>query len=131
MRMKPSLSHDEAQTIANGCLAAAEQHGVAVCIVVVDEAGGLLCAHRMDGARQYTVDLAIQKARAAANVGVLTSALEQLSRMRAGSGLANSVGAGGGPVLHDGMCAGAVGVSGAQPDMDETIALAGVGALIQ
>lgn len=82
MRMKPSLSYDDARTIATGCLDAAAQHGVAVCIVVVDDAGALICAHRMDGARQYTIDLASQKARTAASIGVPTRALEALNRTR-------------------------------------------------
>jgi Haem-degrading len=82
------------------------------------EAGELLAFSRMDGARSYTVELASEKARGAAKLGLPTAALEQLWR-RTASG--NPWMRGGKPVLCDGQCAGAIGVSGAKPEVDEEI----------
>ena len=123
MRTRLSLSHDDAQILAEGCLASAGKQGAAISIAVVDDAGQLLHFSRLDGARAYTVDLAIQKARAAASVAVSTRLLETMAKVPVG-------GPGGVPVLVEEQCVGAVGISGAQPQVDETIAADGVAALL-
>lgn len=124
MQSRFSLDFADAQAIAAACLESAARQGVAVSIAIVDGAGDLLQFSRMDGARTYTVDLATKKARAAANVGVATAIIAAMS----GPG-ADSVKAGGLPILHQGQCVGAVGISGAQTAVDEAIAAAGVAAL--
>jgi glc operon protein GlcG len=129
MRTKPSLSFQVAQVVADACLEAARRHDVTVSIAVVDEAGGLLHFGRMDGARAYTIELAAQKARVAASIGVPTSVLEDLHKAAPGQVGAPAAGRGGVPVLHEGVCAGAVGVSGAKPDIDDMIAAQGVEAV--
>ncbi len=80
-------------------------------------------------ARPYTVELASHKARASASVGVPTSVIEAMSRERPGQTREANVGPGGVPVHYRGQCAGAVGVSGAKPEVDETIAQAGIAVL--
>jgi|HubBroStandDraft_4_1064222.scaffolds.fasta_scaffold47378_3 glc operon protein GlcG len=125
MRMKPSLELIDAEAIAVACKAAAQHAGARVAIAVVDEAGGLLHFQRLDGAKAHTADLAHRKARTAAALGLATSILEQMAsagRLPATDVLASG---GGLPILKEGQCAGAVGVSGATSDIDEQIAAAG------
>lgn len=129
VRPKFSLSFEDARTVAAACLEAARRHEVEVSIAVVDEAGALLCFFRMDGARAYTVELASQKARTSASVGVATGVIEAMSRAGAGQSRGSNVGRGGVPVQYKGQCAGAVGVSGAKPEIDEMIAQAGIAVL--
>jgi glc operon protein GlcG len=124
MRPKFSLSFEDARTVATACLEAARQHDVEVSVAVVDDCGALLCFFRMDGARAYTVELASQKARTSASVGVPTGVIEAMSR--AGHSRELNASQGGVPVPYRGQCAGAVGVSGAKPEIDEMIAQAGV-----
>ncbi len=125
MRVKPSLDIDDAETIAAAARLAAQQQGAAVSIAVVDEAGALLHFQRLDGARAYSVDLAIRKARTAAAVGVPTWVLEAMVRERPMQGQDVLAVAGGAPVILGGGCAGAIGVSGATAEIDEAIAGAG------
>ena len=129
MRPKFSLSFEDAQTVAAACLQAARQHEVEVSIAVVDESGVLLHFSRMDGARAYTVELASQKARTSASVGVPTSVVEAMVRERPGQSREANVGRGGVPAQYRGQCAGAVGISGAKPEIDEMIAQAGIAVL--
>jgi glc operon protein GlcG len=129
MRPKFSLSFEDARTAAAACLQAARQHDVEVSVAVVDDSGALLCFFRMDGARAYTVELASQKARTSASVGVPTSMIEAMQRERPGQSRESNVGRGGVPVPYRGQCAGGIGVSGAKPEIDEMIAQAGIAAL--
>jgi glc operon protein GlcG len=129
MRTKPSLDLADAEAMAAACRAQAQALGARVTIAVVDEAGGLIHLQRLDGAKAYSVDLAGRKARTAAAVGVSTAIIAERApdgRLVAGDFLPL---AGGLPILHDGQCAGAVGVSGASAGDDERIAAAGVAAL--
>jgi glc operon protein GlcG len=123
MQTKPTLTSLDAKTVAAGCLEAARRHDACVSIAVVDEAGKLLHFERMDDARGYTGDLAIRKAQTSAAVGVPTSVIEALAKERP---MQDFIALRGGiPVFHDGKCAGAVGISGAKPEIDEAIAMAG------
>lgn len=113
MLTKHSLSLQDAKLILAAGIAAAEKVRP-LSIAVVDDAGMLLAFVRMDGARGYTVDLALQKARTSALVGVASALLAKAG--------ASSGGAGGIPVMHDGQCVGAVGVSGATEAEDIAVA---------
>jgi glc operon protein GlcG len=86
---------------------------------IADHAGELIAFARMDGARSFTIDLAMEKARAAAKLAIPTSALEASGR-RSFNG--NPWSAGGLPILHQGECAGGIGISGAKPEIDNDIA---------
>jgi uncharacterized protein GlcG (DUF336 family) len=100
---------------------------VTVSIAIVDEAGKLLHFVRMDEARAYTADLAIRKAQSSAAIGVPTSILEALAKERP---MQDVIALRGGiPFLYEGKCAGAIGVSGAKPDIDDAIATAGIAAM--
>jgi glc operon protein GlcG len=129
MRTKHTLTLADANVMMAWAKRAAVNLGRAVTIAVVDDAGALLQAERMDGARAYSVDLALRKARAAAAVGVSTQVIEAMSR-GAPASEANP-GQGGAPYMFDGQCAGGIGVSGALPAQDEEIAAAGLAALAQ
>ena len=129
MRTKFSLSFEDAQTVVAACLEAARRHDVAVSVALVDDAGVLLQFSRMDGARAYTVELAAQKARTSASVTVPTSVIEAMQRERAVPSREPGAGRGGVPIHHEGQCAGAVGISGATPELDELIAEAGIAEL--
>jgi glc operon protein GlcG len=129
MRMKPTLCFDDAQMLALACLEAARKCQASVCIAIVDEAGSLLHLIRMDGARGYAVELATRKARTAAGIGVSTEVIENLHGDKPMQSREFIALRGGVPILHDGACAGAVGVSGAKPEIDVLIASAGIAAL--
>jgi glc operon protein GlcG len=126
MISKSSLDFAEAGRAFAACRDAAVRYGAAVSIAVVDDAGHLLHFGRMDGARAFTVDLATRKARTAAAVGIATAIITEMSRQSPGPASEAAVGAGGMPVRHEQKCIGAIGVSGAKPDVDDLIATAGL-----
>jgi uncharacterized protein GlcG (DUF336 family) len=129
MRTKPTLEHTDALAIAERCRAAAAERDARVSVAVVDEAGALVAFERLDGARAYSVDLAIRKARTAAAIGVPTRVLEAMAKAGQLQGSPEVLAlAGGLPVMADGVCAGAVGVSGSTGETDDAIARAGAGA---
>jgi glc operon protein GlcG len=126
MHLKPSIDFSIAKTVLAAALDAAQNLSASVSLAVVDDNGELVAFARMDGARSYTIDLALEKAKAAARLGLSTAVLETLGR-RSPSG--NPWSKGGLPILHQGQCAGAIGVSGAPPETDDTIAARAVAAL--
>jgi glc operon protein GlcG len=110
---------DACQLLALG-LKSASEHGADASIAVVDEAGVMLTFARMDKARSQTVELSLEKARAAALSGVATRMIDEAIR----AGLVTNiepVGWGGTPILVEGQCAGAIGISGASPNLDDAI----------
>ena len=129
MRTRPSIELHDAQAICSAARAMAREMGLNVSIAVVDDAGGLLSFTRLDGARPYSVDLAIRKARTAAALALPTLVLEQIARERPMQGVEMLAVSGGVPVILDGVCAGALGISGAKGDEDHRIAEAGARAL--
>jgi glc operon protein GlcG len=127
MQTKPTLGLSDAQTLSAGCLESARGLGVSVSIAIVDEAGKLIHFMRMDEARAYTADLAIRKAQSSAAIGVPTSTLEALAKERP---MQDFIALRGGlPFLYQGKIAGAVGISGAKPEIDDAIATAGMAAM--
>ena len=121
MRSRISLDQHDAARLATALVGEATQRNVSVSVAVVDDAGVLLHFVRMDGARAHTVDLATRKARSAASVAVSTRMIDQA--LQAGLiGNVESPGWGGVPVMLNGECAGAAGISGAARDIDDEIA---------
>jgi len=113
----------------------AQSLGVEAAIVVVDEAGHLVAALRMDNALWVTPEIAQAKAVMASAFRATTAELEE--RWKARPLFATSivglgpgrfvVGKGGVPIIVDGRVIGAVGVSGGIPaDLDHEIAEAAV-----
>lgn len=97
----------------------------------MDEGGYLLHLERMDGATLPSPEIATMKARTAALTRVPTKFLEDVTKERAATMMfpGRLPVQGGVPILYQGECVGAVGVSGAQSAEDEQIASAGLAAL--
>jgi glc operon protein GlcG len=131
MRTKPCLTQVDARKMMAACIAEAEKNDWEVTIAIVDDAGILISLERMDGAPPISATVAPDKARASALTKVPTKFWEDRVKERpafanfpAGSLIEGAV-----PVIYDGECVGAIGVSGVQSGQDEQIARAGVAAL--
>ena len=102
--------------------------GKPVSIAVVDPSGELLAFERMDGAPAFSARLAIAKARTAAAFGRPTADMESLFEGRDwfGAGFLPLgpwfVSKGGAPILVDGECVGAVGLSGNTAEHEDALA---------
>jgi len=133
MQSKPFLAIDDARRIAAAAEAEAVKNQWAVAIAVVDDGGHLLWLQRLDGAAPISAQIAPAKARTAA-LGRRESRLyeEMINGPRtaflSAPGLDGML-EGGVPVLRDGHCLGAVGVSGVKSSEDVQIARAGITAL--
>lgn len=133
MKNKPTLELADVKKIAAAAEAEALRHGWAVSIAVVDDGGHVLWLQRLDGAAPISAEIAPAKARTAA-VGRRESR-EYEERINAGrvsflsAPQLRGMLEGGVPVLRDGECLGAVGVSGVKPNEDAQVARAGIAAL--
>jgi uncharacterized protein GlcG (DUF336 family) len=115
----------EARQIIDAAVAAADAMEVPVTVAVVDESGVLKQLGRMDGAALVSVQTAMNKAYAAAAIGMPTddfyAAIE--SDAAAVASFAHRPGlaliAGGLPLLVEGQVAGAVGIAGAMTGEDD------------
>jgi glc operon protein GlcG len=133
MQQKWTLSLEDAKRICEAAQGYAAANGLAVAIVVVDQSTYVQSAVRMDGAGLMTFDGALAKARSTAGSGLPTSYWAKVLGDGGTSVLAIpgvNPAPGGVPVIVDGECAGAVGVSGALPHLDAAIAEAGAAALV-
>ena len=117
--------------------AAAESHALAnawaVTIAIVDDGGHLLWLQRLDGAAPISASIAPAKARTAALGRRETKVYEDMinqgrTSFLSAPGLEGML-EGGVPVMIDGQCVGAVGVSGVKSTEDAQIARAGIAAL--
>ena len=133
MKTRPTLELADAKAIAAAAEAEALKHGWAVSIAVVDDGGHLLWLERLDGAPPISAQIAPAKANTAA-LGRRESR-EYEERINGGRtsflsapGLKGML-EGGVPILKDGQCLGAVGVSGVKSSEDARIARAGIAAL--
>jgi glc operon protein GlcG len=133
MNTKPYLSLADVKRVAAAAEAEALAHQWAVVIAVVDDGGHLLWLQRLDGAAPISSQIAPAKARTAA-LGRRESRLyeEMINQGRtsflSAPGLEGML-EGGVPILVDGQCVGAVGVSGVKSSEDAQIARAGIAAL--
>ncbi|HVE52761.1 MAG TPA: heme-binding protein [Ramlibacter sp.] len=133
MKTKHTLELADVKAIAAAAEAEAVAHQWAVSIAVVDDGGHLLWLQRLDGAAAISAQIAPAKARTAA-MGRRESRLyeEMINGGRvsflSAPGLEGLL-EGGVPILKDGQCLGAVGVSGVKSTEDAQIARAGIGAL--
>jgi glc operon protein GlcG len=132
MQSKPTLTLEDVKRIAAAAEAEALKNKWAVVIAVVDDGGHLLWLQRLDGAAPISSEIAPAKARTAA-VGRRESRLyEEMinnGRMSFISAPLEGMLEGGVPIVIDGQCIGAVGVSGVKSSEDAQIAKAGIGAL--
>jgi glc operon protein GlcG len=133
MQTKPVLELQDVQKIAAAAQAEAVRNGWAVSIAIVDDGGHLLHFQRLDGVAAISSVIAQAKARTAALGRRESKVYEDM--INGGRQSFLSVSAldgmleGGVPILVDGRCVGAVGVSGVKSHEDAQIARAGIVAL--
>jgi len=131
MRTKPSLTLEDCRNITAACEAEAKRNNWNVTIVIVDDGGHVLLLTRMDGAAPVTAEIATEKGRSAAIARRSTKVSED--RIAAGRVALLKMPVlpvqGGVPIIVQGECAGAVGVSGMQSHEDEQVCNAGIAAL--
>lgn len=129
---KTILNLNDAKKIAAAAEAEAKQNSWPVVITILDDGGHLLLLQRMDNVQYGSVNVAIEKARAAIAFRRPTKVLE--SNITEGRlhylGLPGALPVEGGiPIIVDGQFVGAVGVSGVRSSQDAQIAQAGINTL--
>ena len=136
-RNTPRLTLEGAQAV----LAAAEKRAVEINvpmdIAVVDDGGHLMAFVRMDGAKLSSVKIAIAKARSSALRRQPSGPSRSGDQINAVLSLGLSIGSqgeqiplrGGLPLMVDGMCIGAIGISNGTEEQDIDVAQAGTKAI--
>ena len=134
MKTRPVLTLEDCVKISAAAEAEARRNSWNVCIAILDDGGHLMHFVRMDGATPANAGIALEKGRTAAisrrSSGkwqdIVKSGRTEMIKM---PGILPVQG--GMPIVADGTCIGAVGVSGVQSDQDEQIAQAGIDALFR
>jgi uncharacterized protein GlcG (DUF336 family) len=133
MKSKPILTEQDCARIGAAAAAEAHAHGWAVTIAVADDGGHLLWLQRLEGAAPISAHIAPAKARTAALGRRESKVYEEIINQGRTSFLSapalEGMLEGGVPILVDGQCIGAVGVSGVKSSEDAQIARAGIAAL--
>lgn len=133
MKQKAMLTLDDVKAIAQAAEAEALRNGWAVTIAIVDDGGHLLWLQRLDGAAPVSAHIAPAKAHTAALGRRESRVYEDIINQGRMSFLSapslEGMLEGGVPVMVDGHCIGAVGVSGVKSVEDAQIARAGIAAL--
>lgn len=133
MKTKPELELSDVKLIAAAAEAEALKHQWAVTIAIVDDGGHLLSLQRLDGAAPVSAHIAPAKARTAALGRRESKVYEDMINGGRSSFLSapaiEGLLEGGVPIVKDGQCLGAVGVSGVKSTEDAQIARAGIAAI--
>ena len=133
MKTKSALELADVKAIAAAAEAEALKNNWAVSIAIVDDGGHLLWLQRLDGAAALTSHIAPAKANTAALGRRETKAYEDIVNGGRTAYLSvpkiEGLLEGGVPVMKDGQCIGAVGVSGVKSSEDVQIAKAGIAAI--
>lgn len=134
MKTRPALTASDARAIAAAAEAEALRNGWAVTIAVVDDGGHLLWLQRLDGAAPSTTQIASAKAHAAAlgrrESKVYEDMINQGRLAYLSVPVLQGMLEGGVPIVVQGECIGAVGVSGVKSSEDAQIARAGIAAVV-
>jgi len=133
MKTKPTLELSDLKIIVAAAEAEALANNWPVTIAVVDDGGHLLWLQRLDGAAAISAHIAPAKAHTAAlgrrdskvYEDVINGGRSSFLSVPAVSGMLE----GGVPIMKDGHCLGAIGVSGVKSTEDAQIARAGIAAL--
>jgi len=136
-RNNPKLTLEGAQLVLVAAQARAVEITVPMDIAIVDDGAHLLAFARMDGAKLSSVEIAIRKAQGAAIRRLPTAPVRTGEEVNVvlSMGLALATQGrqipvrGGIPLLVDGVCVGAIGVSNGTEDQDVDVAQAGARAL--
>jgi uncharacterized protein GlcG (DUF336 family) len=133
MKTQATLTLDDVKAIAAASEAEAVSNNWAVTIAIVDGGGHLLWLQRLDGAAPISAEIAPAKANTAALGRRESKVYEDMINGGRVSFLSAPVIRGmlegGVPIMVDGACVGAVGVSGVKSTEDAQIARAGIAAL--
>lgn len=133
MQTRSVLELDDIKKIAAAAEAEARKNNWAVTISIVDEGGHLLWLQRLDGAAPVSAHISPAKARTAALGRRESRVYEEVINGGRHSFLSaptlEGMLEGGVPILKDGHCLGAVGVSGVKSTEDVQIARAGIAAI--
>ncbi len=134
MKTKHTLTTEDVNAVAAAALAEANRNQWAVTIAIADDGGHLLWLQRMDGAAPVSAAIAPAKAQTAAYGRRETKVYEEMINQGRASFLSapllSGMLEGGVPIMVDGQCVGAVGVSGVKSHEDAQIAKAGIAALL-
>ena len=133
MKSKAVLEFADIKAIAAAAEAEAFRNNWAVTIAIVDEGGHLLHLQRLDGAAPISAHIAPAKANTAAMGRRESKVYEDIVNGGRSSFLSapyiHGMLEGGVPIVKDGQCIGAVGVSGVKSTEDAQIARAGIAAI--
>ncbi|MES2909787.1 MAG: heme-binding protein [Pseudomonadota bacterium] len=133
MKSKAVLEFADIKAIAAAAEAEAVKNNWAVTIAIVDDGGHLLHLQRLDGAPPASAHIAPAKANTAALGRRETKTYEDMINGGRVSFLSaptiQGMLEGGVPMMKDGQCVGAVGVSGVKSNEDAQIARAGMAAV--
>ena len=133
MNTKPFLSLADLKRIAAAAEAEAAANKWTVTIAIVDDGGHLLWLQRLDGAAPLSAHIAPAKARTSALGRRESRAYEEIIKNGRTAFLSvpeiEGLLEGGVPIMVDGHCLGAVGVSGVKSEEDAQVAKAGIAAL--
>lgn len=132
MITRKALTLADVQKVAAAAEAEARRNDWKVSIAVADDGGHLLHFQRLDGAPLTSIEIAQGKAKASAFGRRPSKAFEDI--VAGGRNAFLSVPGivlleGAEPIMVDGICIGAVGVSGVKSEQDAQIARAGIAAL--
>jgi glc operon protein GlcG len=134
MKTKAVLTLSDVRAIAQAAEQEALANAWAVTIAIVDDGGHLLWLQRLDGAAPVSSHIAPAKARTAALGRRESKVYEDVINGGRTSFLSapaiEGMLEGGVPVMVNGDCIGAVGVSGVKSNEDAQIARAGIAALV-
>jgi glc operon protein GlcG len=133
MKNKAVLELADVKAVAAAAEAEALANRWAVCIAIVDDGGHLLWLQRLDGTAPVSAHIAPAKARTAALGRRESRIYEEIVNGGRVSFLSapaiDGLLEGGIPILKDGQCIGAIGVSGVKSSEDAQICRAGIAAL--
>lgn len=132
MHSKPVLAHDDAMAILQAARLEALKQTWPVSIAVCDDGGHLLAFARLDGANLASSRIAPAKAHTAVMMKRETRLVEEMinggrDAFLSAPGLEGML-EGGVPIVVNGQCLGAVGVSGVKAPEDAQVAQAGIAA---
>ncbi len=133
MKTKAALELSDLKTMAAAAEAEAHKHGWAVSIAIVDDGGNLLWFQRLDGAAPISAHIAPAKAHTSALGQRESKIYEEMINGGRMSFLSaprlEGMLEGGVPIMKDGQCLGAIGVSGVKSSEDAQVARAGIAAI--
>lgn len=126
------ITLEQARRVAAAAEAEARKHGYCMAIAVAELTGALVYFAKMDNTQYGSIEIAIGKARTAAQFRRPTKMFTEA--LAAGHQFFLTfpdiaAAPGGLPLIHEGKLIGAVGVSGGSGHQDDEVAQAGVAAL--